>query len=151
MKNKKMITVIAIATFIIIIYFGTENFMHETASMPFSYEIKGCAETDKGTASRAIGDEKDPSISVSGNSVLYNRAITHLCCRKAEMNYDANADTINIYEVWSGNGCRCVCFSEIDSEVKNVSKGKYIVNVYETGTDVPINETLLISEQIMIE
>ncbi|MFH1834723.1 MAG: hypothetical protein ABH851_00885, partial [Methanobacteriota archaeon] len=49
--------------------------------------VKGCAETDKGMATKALGEgtEQEPKIDVNGNGIVYSRSINHLCCRKAEI------------------------------------------------------------------
>lgn len=116
--------------------------------------IKGCAETDKGMATRAEGIEKNPQIEVNGNEVLYSRAISHQCCRQAEIEKETQNSTINIYEVWSGEGCRCMCFSEIEAKIQNVPSGRYAVNVYVKGTETngePIEQMIIISKDVVIK
>jgi hypothetical protein len=119
--------------------------------------VKGCAETEKGTTTKSFGKEteKEPIIKVNGNNVVYSRALNHLCCRKAEIEKEIGDFTINIYEVWSGVGCKCMCFSEIEAKLKNIPSGTYKVNVYEKGTkpgsDDPMEQTLIISDEVTIQ
>jgi len=120
-------------------------------SIIFSPLVKGCAQTDKGTASRATGLEQEPKIEVNGNSIKYSRAIEHQCCRKVELQKEINGSAINIFEVWSGQGCRCMCFSEIEAELKNIPSGSYTVNVYEKGAfpdGKPMEQKLVITQKI---
>ena len=119
--------------------------------------VKGCAETDQGKETRSLsgGTVIEPEISVNGNEVLYSRAINHLCCRKAEIEKETDNSVINIYEVWSGIGCKCICFSEIEAKLQNIPSGTYTVNVYEKGTQAaseePMDQTLIISQNIVIQ
>lgn len=119
--------------------------------------VKGCAETDKGMAIKSIGEgtEQEPKIEVNGNEALYSRAISHLCCRKAEIEKETENSVINIYEVWSGIGCKCMCFSEIEAKLQNVPSGTYKVNVYEKGTQPgskePMEQKLIISQNIVVQ
>jgi hypothetical protein len=57
--------------------------------------------------------------------------------------------------MWSGEGCICVCFSKIEARLQNVPLGGYIVNVYETGTEPgskePMEQTLIISQEVVVE
>ena len=129
----------------------------EEENITLSSSVKGCAETEKGTTTKSIDKEteKEPTIEVDGNRVVYSRALNHLCCRKAEIEKEIGDFTINIYEVWSGAGCKCICFSEIEAKLKNIPSGTYKVNVYEkgtqTGSDEPMEQTLIISEEIIVQ
>jgi hypothetical protein len=118
--------------------------------------VKGCAETDQGMQARAPGDEneQEPAIEVIGNTVRYTRAITHQCCRKVEFEQEIQGANISLFEVWSGEGCRCECFSEIQADLEFVPSGDYLVHVYEKGTQPgssePMEQKLLISEEISV-
>jgi hypothetical protein len=162
--NKGSIIVPSILIIVIIALVGIYFWNRQTPSAAsdleniiFSYSIRGCAETDKGMATKGVGNgtEKEPKIEVSENNVTYSRAINHLCCRKVEIQKEIIGSTINIFEVWSGIGCKCICFSEIEATISNFTSGTYCaytVNVYETGTepgsDKPMEETLIISKEI---
>ena len=119
--------------------------------------IKGCAETDKGMAIKAPVEriEQEPKIKVNGNEILYLRFINHLCCRKAEIEKETQNSVINIYEVWSGIGCKCMCFSKIKAKLSNVPSGTYTINVYEKGTkpggEEPMEQKLIISQNIVVQ
>jgi hypothetical protein len=118
--------------------------------------VKGCAETDQGMASRIPGgeSEKDPSIEVIGNMLRYTRALQHQCCRKVEFEQEIQGANITLYEVWSGVGCRCECFSELQVDLEFIPAGNYLVRVYEKGTQPgssePMEEKLLISVEISV-
>jgi len=118
--------------------------------------VKGCAETDQGMASRAAGgeNEQEPAIEVIGNTVCYTRALQHQCCRKVEFEHEIQGTEITLYEVWSGEGCRCECFSEIQADLEFVPSGDYLVRVYERstqpGSSEPMEEKLLISVEISV-
>jgi len=118
--------------------------------------VKGCAETDQGMSSRLPGDEneQEPAIEVIGNTLRYTRAIQHQCCRKVEFEQEIQGAEITLYEVWSGEGCRCECFSELQVDLEFVPSGDYLVRVYERGTQPGsselMEEKLLISVEISI-
>ena len=119
--------------------------------------VEGCAETEEGMATKSVGeeDEQEPKIEVTGNKIKYSRAINHLCCRKAEISKEASNSIINIYEYWTGIGCKCMCFSEIETTLSNVPVGNYTVNVYEKGikpggNNEPMEQKLIISQEVEI-
>jgi hypothetical protein len=118
--------------------------------------VKGCAETDQGMASRAAGgeNEQEPAIEVIGNTLRYTRALQHQCCRKVEFEQEIQGTEITLYEVWSGEGCRCECFSEIQVDLEFIPAGNYRMRVYEKGTQPgssePMEQKLLISVKISI-
>ena len=163
MNNKIILPLILVIVIIGIagIYFWQTPTQPTTQSNPqniiLSPLVKGCAETDKGMATKSLGEgtEQEPKIDVNGNEVLYYRAINHLCCRKAEIEKETESSIINIYEVWSGIGCKCMCFSEIEAKLQNVPSGTYTVNVYEKGTKPgskePMEQTLIISQNIVVQ
>lgn len=154
-----MLTLIFIVIIIGIIgiYFfqNQKNIIYSNQNIAFSYSVKGCAETDRGMATKSINIEKEPNIEVFGNEIRYSRSINHLCCRKVEIYKEIENSVINIYEVWSGVGCRCICFSEIEAKLQNVPVGDYNINVYEKGTKPGSNELmeqkLIISKNITIK
>jgi len=118
--------------------------------------VKGCAETDLGMQSRAPGDEDEqgPAIEVLGNTIRYTRAIEHQCCRMVQFEQTIQGANISLYEVWSGEGCRCECFSEVQADLEFFPSGDYLVRVYETGTQPgssePMEQKLLISAEVSI-
>ncbi len=150
-----LLVVIATALSYVIIagHYQTHN---EHGATIFIQSVKGCAETENGTATRGlgIGKEEPPKVEVVNNSIIYSRAINHLCCRKVSLEYEMNKSNVNIYEVWSGSGCKCICFSKINATVKGLNPGSYLVNVYETGTkpgtNEPMKQKLVTSEQVTI-
>jgi hypothetical protein len=91
---------------------------------------------------------------VIGNTLRYTRALQHQCCRKVEFEHEIQGTGITLYEVWSGEGCRCECFSELQVDLEFVPLGKYLVRVYEKGTQPgssePMEQKLLISVEISI-
>jgi hypothetical protein len=108
------------------------------------------------TKAFGIGEQQEPRIDVNISRITYSRAINHLCCRKVEIEEKVRGSTINIYEVWSGIGCKCMCFSEIGAMLEDVPQGVYTVNVYEKGTvpgdgSEPMEERLIVSEQVVIK
>jgi hypothetical protein len=137
------------------IYWTWQQTQQQTQSQNFILfpSVKGCAETESGMSTKALGQtEREPKIEVDGNEILYSRAINHLCCRKVEIEKEIE-NSINIYEVWSGIGCKCICFSEIEARIKNVPPGNYTVNVYEKGTEPggePMEQKLIISKNVVI-
>ncbi|MFH1470234.1 MAG: hypothetical protein ABIF01_00640 [Candidatus Micrarchaeota archaeon] len=127
----------------------------ETAKPVFSFLVKGCAESEKGMATRAFqNDERGPGLVISGGELLYYRAINHLCCRHAEVRGELAGSDLDIYETWSGEGCRCMCFSEISAKFGGLAPGRYSLNVYETGTKPgsgePMEMTVILRKEFFI-
>ena len=126
------------------------------ANASFYFSVKGCAETDKGVATKAAGPgtEKAPEIEVVGSQIAYSRALNHLCCRKAVVEKEINGSAINFYEAWSGLGCKCMCFSEIKASASGIPPGDYEVNVFENGTapdGSPLEQKIIISKNVSIQ
>jgi hypothetical protein len=123
------------------------------APIDFSSSVKGCAENASGMEVRGWESERGPTVVVCGNQVMYSRAINRQCCRKAVVEHDVFAYTISIFETWSGEGCRCMCFSEIDVTVSDLPPGRYMVNIYERGTKPngePMEQTTVLSQEVKI-
>jgi len=107
-------------------------------------------------------NEKAPKITFDGNTITYSRAIQHQCCRTVEittgfspgqnqpqeeskhiveptggvsMSQMIQMPVMVIYENWSGDGCRCMCSSEITAKVENLKANYYRVQVIERGTN----------------
>ncbi len=115
---------------------GNDTYYGSVENVSFSYDVSGCAKTDRGMGTKSFGDrDVEPTIYVKGDEVVYYRALNHMCCRKVDLYYDVEGMEINIYENWTGTGCKCICFSEIEGKLKGLGKGKYRINVYEAGTE----------------
>lgn len=128
----------------------------ETREASFNYTITGCAETEEGMTMRDImPDNVSPALTPINGDIKYYRATSHLCCRKATVNYDQNKSVINIYEDWTGVGCRCICYSEINATISGLPAGTYIITVFETGIQPDSNESMipriLISQTITLK
>lgn len=159
-KIRLLLILVVVITGVVGIYFWQTSTQPTTPpnlqNIIFSPLVKGCAKTDEGIATKSLGKktEQNPKIDVNGNEVLYSRAINHLCCRKAEIEKGISGSTINIFEDWSGIGCKCECFSEIEATLSNVPSGSYVVNVYEKGTesgsDGPMEQKLIITRKINV-
>lgn len=119
-------------------------------------KIEGCASTNKQDTTESMTDkkEKSPSVEISGNSIVYSRAITNVCCKTVEVEKSISGNTINLVEVWGGEPCECLCFSKIEATLENLEAGTYTVNVYEKDTyqssNVMIDEKLVITKHIEI-
>jgi hypothetical protein len=121
-----------------------------------SENIQGCASKIKTKSSGNFdGNDRDPEINIIDNAIYYSRALHHLCCRQVEITKEIVKNNIILYENWSGEGCKCPCFSEIEAIIENVPAGKYTVYVYEVGTEplyqTPMEKKLIISEEVVIK
>ena len=131
-----------------------KNVALENLHPGFSYYVKGCADSENGIETRGpLNDDRGPGVVLSGNSLVYYRAVNHLCCRKAEARVEFSGFEIDLYEVWSGQGCRCTCFSEIIAGVDRFPPGRYTLNVYETGTKAdgePMEKATILTKEFFI-
>ena len=155
--NESMLLLFLLLIVFVILYVPTIVKIPESPNLEnvsFSSTIKGCAQRERGMAPRGnLTEEKEPSIANEGNKIEYSRALNHLCCRMVIVDKKIEGWTINIYENWSGSGCRCMCFSEISAIVENLPKGTYTVNVYERGINPDgsqMEEKLIISDLVTI-
>ena len=116
--------------------------------------MRGCAESENGLGNRGPqDDDRGPGLLLSGNQLVYYRAVNHLCCRKADVRSEISGFQIDIYEVWNGQGCRCTCFSEIEAGIDRLPPGRYTINVYETGTKTdgdPMEKTTVLTKEFFI-
>ncbi len=118
--------------------------------------VRGCAQTDRSVTTKGgtDGEEKEPAVEVVGPTIRYSRSIPHQCCRFVTFNFTFTGYNISIYEVWSGDGCKCMCFSDIAASLESVPAGNYLVRVYESGTlpgsGGPMEEKMLISKEISV-
>ena len=105
-----------------------------TTHPTFIASVHGCAETEKGMATRGLTFNPDElNIRAEGDSIKIRHALNHQCCRKAELSHAIIENYIMIYETWSGAGCRCMCFSELDAALTGLPAGEYTVQIVERG------------------
>ena len=129
---------------VFVIFLILSPLMPEPPSAVLNYNITGCAETIDGKSTRDINEAREtsgPRAFINEDIVSYHRSLDHLCCRKVIIQESLTNEVLNIYEVWTGPGCRCICHSEINATIK-VPDGTYVINVYETGTDPETNEKM---------
>lgn len=129
---KHTIFFIIVVGIILVIYAGTFVIkdQKQTQQVVFVPSVKGCAEKIQEQAIRGVGKEEPPQITLTENRGLrYYRAISHQCCKMAELSYEIENTNIKIYENWRGEGCRCICYSEISAEIKDLKPDTYNVQV----------------------
>ncbi len=76
-----------------------------------------------------------PAIGVVGRGIRYSRADTHLCCRMVVVRRQIQKRRIALTEFWTGDGCRCMCFSQIEANLTNLASGEYEITVYSAGVE----------------
>ncbi|RLI98282.1 MAG: hypothetical protein DRO99_01125 [Candidatus Aenigmatarchaeota archaeon] len=120
--------------------------------------VRGCAtggSNNDALARSKSNKERRPSVTVHGDTIIYDRAISHLCCRIANVELTGPIENgrIDIYETWSGPECRCMCFSELGMKLSNLAPGDYTVNVHKSGFDangMPLEDELIVAEEVRI-
>ena len=120
----------------------------------FYASVKGCAESEKGVTARVWEAERGPTIVTCSGEIVYSRAVNHQCCRKVALEKEISGQNVNIYEVWSGQGCKCMCFSEVEVIIGNITPGRYMVNIYEKGTNSagePMEQTTVMSQEVKVK
>ena len=102
----------------------------------FTQLVSCCAggDAEMKDARAPAGILREPEISVAGNSISYSRAVNHACCLNATMENAVEGGSITITEVWVGEPCKCMCFSELGAAIENVAAGTYNVSVYASGS-----------------
>ncbi len=120
----------------------------ELKNIVFTPSVKGCAEKIQELQVRGVGKEEPPTINVTDRSILYYRAISHQCCKMVELTKEIGLEKIVIYENWTGEGCRCICYSEISAKIDNLEPGTYMVYVIKKEANQP--DLQIISKQVTI-
>jgi len=108
----------------------------------FDYKVTGCASVIKIDENNppvrlqksAVSNE-DPQLTVAGDSLVYQRYESHLCCRKVTMTAATENKEIVFIENWSGMGCKCKCDSHLKATLRKLTAGTYRVLVIRKGTD----------------
>ncbi|MBI3139080.1 MAG: hypothetical protein HYZ15_10875 [Sphingobacteriales bacterium] len=119
-------------------------------SLRSAWQVKGCAEkavraAGKFPESGADTDYPDlPSpgidgIKAAGDSMVYTRYVTHLCCREVKVSVQRIKNIITVTEYWHRPGCKCHCSSTVRAVVRQLAPGTYQVYGIETGTD-PVDD-----------
>ncbi len=119
-------------------------------SLRSAWQVKGCAEkavraAGKFPESGADTDYPDlPSpgtdgIKAEGDSMVYTRYVTHLCCREVKVSIQRIKNSITVTEYWHRPGCKCHCSSTVRAVVHQLAPGTYQVVGIETGTD-PVDD-----------
>jgi hypothetical protein len=122
--------------------------------LSFYSSVKGCAENERGTTTKVWEAERGPTLVSCTGEVVYSRAVNHQCCRKVELSKEISDSSISIIETWSGQGCKCMCFSEVEVVLGNLTPGRYMVNVYESGTKPsgePMEQTTIMSQEVKVK
>ena len=100
-----------------------------------SYSIKGCI--NKEYISREAESLEGASIQGTSNSVVISHKANHLCDLDIDIQQSIKEAQISIIEVFSGQGAKCICDSEINAEISPLEKGVYNVKVYQKIQDNP--------------
>jgi hypothetical protein len=123
-----------------------------------SWKVTGCA--DKAASTKSASPDKyidypdpgitaDPYIRVSGDTIFYNRTVSHLCCRQVTVSTRREQENITITENWFRPGCKCKCSSVVDAVIHQLPKGEYQVYVIETGTDPVDDKPITTSDTLL--
>lgn len=115
------------------------------AASAFSWQVKGCAEKAIRSKAditpdsfRSFPESAEPGLPllhVAGDSLLYTREVSHLCCREVTVSARQQQSLITITEYWFRPGCKCKCSSTVSAVMRQLPAGEYQVIVVETGTD----------------
>lgn len=95
-----------------------------------SYVVKGCASGTRSAAPDTDGDDIKESVNVSANAagVTVSHKVPHACCLKGAVATSVEGSLVTIREQLTGNPCRCLCGSGIETTVP-LSPGDYDVHV----------------------
>ncbi|NQU11644.1 thermonuclease family protein [bacterium] len=128
----------------------------EQQGTQFHYSVRGCAETATGLVARVRGAQRTvaPTLQVGRGSLRYFRSGGHRCCRQVDVRPRIDAGKIALTEFWTGQGCRCQCFSEISATVSNLASGPYTVTVdrggVAPGSDQVLEPEVVLSRKVVV-
>ncbi len=151
--NKKMVMLfLCVMTIAIIAYLVSSLAITNQSGISFISKVQGCGVT--GNSTKFFGKERKAEIRVVNDEIVYSRALSHLCCRKVRIKHEILGNVINIFEIWNGTACRCICFTNITAKIVNLPRGEYVVNVYKTGVEADgktsMKRELIISKRVKI-
>jgi hypothetical protein len=108
----------------------------------FDYKVTGCASVLKIDENnppvrlqKSAFSNELPQLTMAGDSLVYQRYESHLCCRKVIMTAATENKEIIFIENWSGMGCKCKCDSQMKAVLRKLTAGTYRVLVIRKGTD----------------
>lgn len=137
------------------LFAGGKTVFNSADSIPqYSLQITGCAGGDerKSRTPEKVFNNKslvaeDPELTVQGDSIIYTRSVTHLCCRKLKVSVEQKDNVITLTEYWYHQGCKCRCSSTVNAVIKKLAKGNYTFHMIEGGTD-PFNDKEILQKDI---
>jgi hypothetical protein len=108
----------------------------------FDYKVTGCAtipnpDINNPPARLQKSEEPNelPQLTIAGDSLVYQRFESHLCCRKVIMTATKEKQEIIFTEYWSGMGCKCKCESQLKAVLRKLTTGTYRILIIQKATD----------------
>jgi len=101
-----------------------------------SYSIKGCINKQFNTEKRTIKEESIV-IESTENSINFKHKATHLCGLDIELQQSIKDAQITIIEIFTGQGAKCICDSEISAKLFPIGRGVYNLKIYTKVNDEP--------------
>ncbi len=137
---------------------GNSNEVVTDTALRSAWKVTGCAEKAASTRSASpdkYGDYPDPGLTagpyirVSGDTIFYNRTVSHLCCRQVTVHTGRVQENITITENWFRPGCKCKCSSVVNAVIHHLPKGDYQVYIIEKGTDPVDDKPTMVSDTLL--
>ncbi|MBW2977461.1 hypothetical protein KY331_01330 [Candidatus Woesearchaeota archaeon] len=114
-----------------------------------SYSIKGCI--NKKSIDKGLRSLDDISITGAEDSIVISHKSNHLCDLDIELQQSIKDAQVTVIEVFTGQGAKCMCNSEISAEISPLEKGVYNLKIYKKLNENPpelVNETNIAVGQI---
>ena len=115
-----------------------------------SYSIKGCINKQYVIAKREILEEP-LTIQATENSINIQHKVNHLCGLDLILQQSIKNAQITVIEVFTGQGAKCICDSEISAKISPLEKGVYNLKIYKKLNENPpelVKETTVAVGQI---
>jgi len=130
--KKRVLFVVFLFSFLFILGCKTSTITEKKGML--SYSIKGCI-NKQFIAKRSI--EEPITIEATEDLITFQHKANHLCNLDIELQQTIKNAQITVIEVFTGQGARCVCDSEISAIISPLEKGVYNLKIYKKLNDNP--------------
>lgn len=129
--KKEAILALFLISLLFVLGCGTK--INEEKGM-LSYSIRGCINKQLSWA-KNIFSKSDLSVEAGKDSIIINQRINHLCNLDIDIQQSIKDAQITVIEVFTGQGAKCTCDSEIKAEISPLEKGVYNLKIYKKLND----------------
>jgi hypothetical protein len=130
-KKGRVIILLVLILFIA----GCERTITKTKGL-LSYSVKGCINKQEVQTKTGLVEEH-LAIEATEDSIIFEHKTNHLCGLDIDIQQSIKDAQITIIEVFTGQGAKCICDSDIAARIYPLEKGIYNLKLYREMNDMP--------------